>query len=197
MPTLILITGFARSGKDTFANGLAAAARRSDIGFFNYADGLKDAANKYLAWVGQISADEVDFHNDAFKTKHREVLVALGKMSRSIDVDVFAKMLTNDANDFHTGNLVESSLKDTVVITSDWRYLNEYKIAAAELGRIGWRIITVRIDTTGTLPANEEEALSIAAIGREMVTDYQYYFNANNAEAVRTEGKGLARILGL
>jgi tRNA uridine 5-carbamoylmethylation protein Kti12 len=197
MPTLILITGYARSGKDTFADGLASAARRSDIAFFNYADGLKDAANKYLAWVGQISPDEIDFHNDEFKAKNREVLVALGKMSRSIDVNVFARMLTNDAIDFHTGNLVESSLKDTVVISSDWRYLNEYKVAVAELSRIGWRIITVRIDTTGTLPANEEEALSIAAIAREMPTDYQYYFNANSAEAVKTEGKGLARILGL
>jgi hypothetical protein len=195
MPTLVLITGYARSGKDTFADGIAAGARRSDVGFFKFASGLKEGGNKYLEWVGQYSSSEFDFFHEEFKVKWRDVLVALGSMSRDLNPDVFAKMLTNDANDFLGDNLVENSLKDTLVIVSDWRYLNEYKVCVNEL--VGWRVVTVRVDTSTVLPANEEEGLSIAAINRQMTTDYQYYFHPNSAAAVLDEGKHLARTLGI
>jgi hypothetical protein len=197
MPTLVLITGYARSGKDTFALGIELAAKRSDVAHINYADGLKESANKFLEWVGLHDGDTMDFFDDDFKAKHRNVLVELGRFARSYDRDIFAKMLCGDAAEFHTEKRREQTLRDTLVVTSDWRYLNELKVAQRSLGADGWRIVTVRINTVGIEAANDEEGISIGEITRETVADYEYTFSQGSAACVEAEGRFLARTLGL
>jgi hypothetical protein len=197
MPTLVLITGYARSGKDTFATGILEAVRRSDAAQINFADGLKESANKFLEWVGLHDGDETDFFDDDYKTKHRHILVELGRFARSHDKDIFAKMLCDDATEFHIEKRREQTVRDTLVVVSDWRYLNELRVAERSLGADGWRIIKVRVDTVGTWAANEEEGLSIGEITRETAPDYSYVFAPGSANCILAEGRFLARTLGL
>ena len=197
MPTVVLITGFARSGKDTLAAGIIEGARRSDCAQINFADGLKESANKFLEWVGLLD-DETDFFDDDYKARNRNVLVELGRFARSHDKDIFAKMLCADADEFSRSKRREETLKDVLVVVSDWRYMNELRVVRERLGDgLGWRVVTVRVDTLGVYAANEEEGLSIGEITREHASDYGFVFAPGSAKAVEAEGRYLARTLGL
>jgi hypothetical protein len=78
---------------------------------------------------------------------------------------------------------------------TDWRYLNEYRRAKELMP--DFKVITVYIETAGLLPANEEEAKSIAEIKRELVWDYEFYFSPNSQDAILKQGAHFARTLNL
>lgn len=190
-PTLVLISGFARAGKDTFADGMVATAP-DDIFKESFATSLKDAADEYLTNLGIIneqSSDEKTFHDDAFKTKHRDVLVTMGRFARQLDQNVFARILCESALYYRENH------QATAVVVPDCRYPNEVTLPKAML--LDWRIVTVRITTTGAEPANEEEERSIFLLDREVIPDHFYAFGQFSAESVRTAGRDLARTLSL
>ena len=54
-PTLVLIAGFARAGKDTLANGLLEWSTRP-AEHINFADALKEAGNHFLDYL-QLDGD--------------------------------------------------------------------------------------------------------------------------------------------
>ena len=87
-PTLVLIAGFSRAGKDTLANGLMEWSERR-AAKVNFADPLKEFANAMLSYLHL----EGDFFNEEFKVKHRDFLVSTGKFARSLNQDVFAEHL--------------------------------------------------------------------------------------------------------
>ena len=89
--TIVLLSGYARSGKDTFAEGMIRYSQ--DIKRIAFADALKDAANDFSINLGL----SVNFHDDTVKATHRETLVALGRFARSIHKDVFVYNLTEAA----------------------------------------------------------------------------------------------------
>lgn len=193
-PTLILITGYARSGKDTLAEGLVRGASGAfPILRRNYADSLKAAANTFLQEVG-IFNEFVNFNNEAFKTKHRDILVALGAGARSVNASVFADILVEDCLAFEAD---QRDGRPPVVITSDWRYLNELYVARGRLEELGWRIVTVMVQTGGIEAANQEEGLSIGEIVRNIAPDYTYAFRPQSAYQIHVEGKQLAAKLAI
>ena len=184
--TVVLITGYARSGKDTLARGMMQAAK--DVGVIehlNFADSLKMGLNEMLAVFGQLSSD-ANFFDERFKSQHRDVLVAAGRFARSLDRNVFASVFCNRIKD---------GFNDSV-ICSDWRYLNELQVVRNDLGATH-RIVTVRVNTVGIEAANEEEGLSIGEITREVPIDYDYTFMPNSKTHIEAEGRELARRLGL
>jgi len=191
-PVLVLITGAARSGKDTLADGLISGAA-SPVHRLRFADPLKDAADDFMACLGLDRHGS--FLNDGFKSRHRSFLVSAGTFARSLDVDVFAYLLVRRAEAFAIG-VAPVGLRPVVVV-SDWRYLNELKVARSVLGTAGWRIVTVDVVTSGNMPANEEEALSLAEIRRDMVTDLSFVFAPDSAAAIKREGIELARSLAI
>ena len=87
-PTLVMIAGFSRAGKDTLANGLMEWSERRAYKV-NFADPLKECANAMLSYLHL----EGDFFNEEFKIKHRDFLVSTGKFARSLNQDVFAEHL--------------------------------------------------------------------------------------------------------
>lgn len=185
-PTIILLCGYARAGKDTFAEGMIEGAQSLEA--TSFATALKFAADSYLEQLALANKETGrTFWNEQFKVAHRDFLVTAGKFARSIDVDVFANALVNRVCHLQTTNIV----------VTDWRYLNEYAVISRELSRIGWRVVTVWLETIGTFAANEEEALTIAEIRRAMATDYEYFFRPSSKEAVKEMGKDLARSLQL
>jgi len=202
--TVILVSGFARAGKDTFADGLldrveqrqmsrTAASRVLDFYKTAFANSLKSAANNYLKQTDQLDTQAgIDFFDEQFKATNREVLVALGKMSRSLNRNIFAELTANRIarHDFW-------NTRDQVVVVPDWRYLNEYRVVADILVPLGWRVLTARVDTAGVDPANDEELQSLAEIRREVAIDFEYRFAFNSRDTVVDEGRNLADRLGL
>lgn len=206
--TVILVSGFARAGKDTFADGLLDRVDQRQIHRVNqsrpdtrglifyktsFAYSLKSAANEYLKSTEQHNPDlGLDFFDEQFKSTNRDVLVALGRMSRSLNRNIFAELTANRIarRDFWRRS-------DEVVVVPDWRYINELKVLTDILTPLGWRVLTVRIDTQGVEPANDEELQSLAEIRREVAVDFEYRFAFNSRDTVVDEGRNLADRLGL
>lgn len=183
-PTLVLISGYARAGKDTLASGILEWAKRATKKT-NFADYLKDAANDYLASL-QL---EGDFHNEPFKLKHRDFLVAAGRFARSVDRDIFAKNLA------HWVPLMagpDDQVAPETVVCSDWRYINELTVCQDVLWDLGWKVRTVYVETSGIEPANSEEADSIAAIRDAHSFDMEYVFRQNDRNSIMREGRDIA-----
>lgn len=191
-PTLILITGYARSGKDTLAEGIMSGiSTKSGWALkLNFADALKQAGNEYLHGLG-LDADGVDFFEDSFKARNRAFLVSAGTLARSINKDVFAIKFVEKCLSF------TASHGTGVVVSSDWRYLNELRVAEDHLLRLGWNIVTVEIRTAGLEPANEEEGLSIGEIIRQHSPALSLMFQPDRSQLIKAEGRNLARQIGL
>jgi hypothetical protein len=191
---LFLITGYARAGKDTLAEGIKAGARQRDVFHLNYADLLKEASNEYLRAVNEFAPGVADFRKESFKVANRGFLVEAGRLARSINIDVFAEAFVERCIKIAAIDY-KSHRKPCAFISSDWRYMNELSVAESILGQAGWKIITARIDTAGIGPANEEEGLSIGEITRNAYLHYQFTAAPNNADAIRRQGQTLAATL--
>ena len=179
--TIVLLSGYARSGKDTFAEGMTRYS--VDIKRIAYADALKDAANEYARNLGL----SVNFHEETFKAQHRDTLVAMGRFARSIHRDVFVFNLTEAAN----------RERGHVVVT-DCRYLNETIVTKQIMGEVrGWRVVHLHIETEGVGPANEEEAASIREMLEGTIPDQTYVFKPNSAVTIREVGASVAKHLQL
>lgn len=196
MNNVILITGYARAGKDTLADGMALAAK-GPVDHLNFADVLKTACDSYMQSLG-IGGSGVTstFKNEAFKVRHRDFLVAAGKFARSIDLDVFASAFTRQCQLVAKCN--NSIGVGTTFICSDWRYINELEVIENMLvGGQGWKLYKVMVRTTGLEAANEEEGRSIGQLIREVSFDAEFTFLAESRQSIINEGKSLARQLGI
>lgn len=192
--TVILISGYARAGKDTFADGMVSAIGDWKVWKRSFASTLKGAANEYLNNVGLYDEENgLSFNDEEFKVEHRDMLVSLGRFARSIDKDVFASALMRSY-----ATMIEAVRPNPIhLVVPDWRYLNELVVAKEWAEENGWRVVTVRIDRAGLYPANEEEALSLAEIRREHSCLHEYIFAEGQTEALKAAGRQLAAHLGL
>lgn len=183
-PMVILLSGYARAGKDTFARGLMQGAKTSTRRLA-FGDQLKEAADEFMFRLGLI---DNSFMEEAFKVEHRDILVTLGRFARSLDKDVFANALCDKAIETDTFHIV----------VTDCRYANEVKVVNANLGKLcGYSIIHIRIETEGVGPANEEERQSFEEMDRETPPDYIITFRENVGEAIVEHGAQWAKELNL
>lgn len=184
-PTLILIAGYARAGKDTLASGILEWCKRG-AAQVNFADPLKEAGNAYLEYLHLPG----DFFNEQFKIENREFLIAAGRLARSIDKDVFAKNLVNYLPFIGPD---ENGDEHDIVVCSDWRYTNEWLVAADTLLEHNWLLRTIYVETAGVGPANEEEAYSILDLRMNVTFDQEFYFKPNARQEIMAEGRRLAQ----
>ena len=187
-PTLVLISGFARAGKDTLAEGILEWSRRPSRKT-SFAAHLKDAANDFL-WSLNM---EGDFHNDAFKTKHRDVLVTLGKFARSLNPDIFAENLAH----YVPIQMTPDEVAPETVVCSAWRYLHAQRVGQSILWGLGWKVRTVYVSTAGVGPANDEELDSICEIKQFHSFDQEFVFAPNSRQCILAEGRHLAKTWNL
>jgi len=152
-PIIFLISGYARAGKDTYAEFIKKHVNK-DIYVYriNFADELKVVANEVLGSLGLKRHG--NFFDDAFKTANRPVLTAIGNMARSIDPDIFVKKF------IATFDCLNNGRAPAVYICSDWRYVNEYTYLVKHLDNKSY-IVPRYVRKLGSLPANEEEKESI------------------------------------
>jgi hypothetical protein len=187
-PTLVLISGFARAGKDTLAEGILEWSRRPSRKT-SFSAHLKDAANDFL-WSLNL---EGDFHNEAFKVKHRDLLVTMGKFARSMNPDVFAENLAH----FVPIQMGPDEVAPETVVVSDWRYINELRVSQSILWNLGWKVRTVYVATAGVGPANDEELDSICEIKQYHSFDQEFVFAPNSRQCILAEGRHLAKTWNL
>jgi hypothetical protein len=183
-PKVILLSGYARAGKDTFARGLMQGATTSTRRLA-FGDQLKEAADEFMFRLGLV---DNSFMEEAFKVEHRDILVTLGRFARSLDKEVFANALCDKAVETDTFHIV----------VTDCRYANEVKVVNANLGKLcGYSIVHIRIETEGVGPANEEERQSFEEMDRETPPDYIITFRENAGEAIVDSGAKWAKVLKL
>lgn len=154
-PTVFLITGYARAGKDTLADRIVDLTGARKVSF---ADSLKEAGNRFFTSLG---IESVDLKDTKDKVAHRDLLVAMGKAARSVDPDVFARHAAEKAR--------YSILAGRCVVIPDWRYENEHKVVHTLCYPAP--VVRVHILTSGVGPANEEEDNSIHQIMYNGVKD--------------------------
>ena len=183
-PTLVLVSGFARTGKTTLASGLLEWSTRP-AEHINMADSLKEAGNHFLDYLGL----EGDFMSEQFKVENRDALVAMGRFARRLDKDVFARHFANWCPVMKHHDQVAPE----TVVCSDWRYINELRVCQDILWEKGWKVRTVYVSTAGVGPANDEELDSIAEIRAAHLFDQEYIFKPNARQQIMSEGRILAK----
>ena len=161
---LIPISGFARAGKDSLADFIFDHLEEAEPSYsvitLKFADALKSDLEKAMAAVGV----EVDaFTEDTEKKKAlRPMLVAYGEYRRSLDPDVWVKKVMKEIGVWVNDTLDETDCTGSVILIPDMRYLNEYEKLKAMAEKHGWAFVPIYIERHGNLPANEQEAYSIA-----------------------------------
>jgi hypothetical protein len=181
----VLICGYARAGKDTFAKGIIAGASNR-VGRFAYADRLKRAL--------EVAADElgieVDYSDDAEKAIDRPLFVEFGKAMRRRDKDVFAKKLCLKLN---FDGLREMPSR----VVTDWRYVNEYEVAKRLCEQRGYKLHTVHIVRHGWKAANEEEEMNLQDILANVPMDETIFGTSGDEQSVYDHGVRIAKLWNL
>ena len=164
---IILISGYARSGKDSLANALTKELAHLEPVRVKFADVLKASLSVSLKRIG-LDVD-VFTEDNAAKQAIRPLLVEFGKFARSVDRDVFVRAAWKDICD-----LLENG--KSVVIVPDLRYVNEFNLISEWSESCGWVVTHLRIARMGNHAANDEELQSICSLPQ--------------ADAVRVFGEG-------
>lgn len=169
-PTVFLIGGFARAGKDTLADRIAALTGAAKVSF---ADDLKAATNRVFTSLG---IESVDLKGEHDKNRFRDLLVAAGKAARTVDPDVFAR---------HAGERARYNvLSGRCVVIPDWRYLNELNVVHRLVSPA--RVVTVLIEKVNNTAANDEEARTLCEIIDNVTIDQARLFANGDLAAIDT-----------
>lgn len=153
---IILISGYARSGKDTLANALTKELAHLEPVRVKFADPLKRAVQLVLKELGLGHIDAFT-EDEELKKILRPLMVEVGKCARAIDKDVFVKAAWRDIKDLFANG-------KNVAIVPDLRYFNEIELFKEWSDRNGWRLNHLRICRVGNGAANEEELHSICSL---------------------------------
>lgn len=148
-PKIILISGYARAGKDTFAEALIHPLTVAHRVSFAYE--LKEIANKTL-WM--LGLSHIDLHKDEDKVKYRDILIGIARTARKADPAIFARLACRKIDEIRNAG--------AHVVITDWRYANEHEYLCEKYG--AQNIVTVMVNKVGNMPAHEEEGESIAGI---------------------------------
>jgi hypothetical protein len=161
---VIPVAGFARSGKDTLANAIFDHLEESEPSYsvitLKFADALKADMEKSMKAVG-VKVDAFT-EDSAEKAKLRPMLVAYGEYRRSLDPDVWVKKVIKEIDVWVNETLEETDSTGSVILIPDLRYLNEYEKLEALCQQNDWAFVPIYIERHGNLPANDQEAESIA-----------------------------------
>lgn len=185
---LVLISGFARAGKDTLADAIERWCNKPKRKT-SFAEPLKAAGNEFLSALKL----EGDFNNEEFKSKHRAFLVAAGRFARSINIDIFAEMLCERVDDPLGDASWNHYTEPTTILVPDWRYVNEWRCCEEMLGCGGWSIRTVYVASEGVEAANSEELASILNLREQLSFDLELTFKMGDKMAFRDAGRILAQ----
>jgi thymidylate kinase len=178
---IILISGFARSGKDTLANAIMRQLMRQKRHphIVKFSDALKGTVQGALEAL-DLNGLDVFSESGADKIRTRPTLVAFAELCRSIDRDVFARITVEDISELFKG-----SEYPQFVIIADCRYENEDKLVrkfAKERGDI--EVTRIHIQREKNQAANTEEAESLKRLNDECVQYRIAMFEDGDIQAI-------------
>jgi hypothetical protein len=164
---IIGITGYARTGKDTLANGLKMILKNENIGCkkLSFAWALKKDLDYFLVSKTGISAFTEDKNQ---KELIRPLMVTYGSdIMRKIDPDYWIKCVRREIDEKH---------RNKIIIIPDVRFENESKWIKSE----GGKIILLRREINGILipPANDYEKENSGKA--EQYADSDYTWNSED-----------------
>lgn len=182
---IILISGYARSGKDSLANALEKHLAHREPVRVKFANVLKTALGVALQRIG-LDVD-VFTEDEQQKQAIRPLLVEFGKFARSVDKDVFVKAAWADiCSLFANGK--------GVVIVPDLRYANEINLISEWAAEEVWAVTHLRICRMGNQAANDEELHSINTLPSP---DAVRIFADGNVDGIADWAEELCRKPGL
>lgn len=183
---IILISGYARSGKDTLANDILweFVNQNRQAAITKFANALKAALQLALNDVG-LGHINVFTEDTREKELLRPLLVEFGKYCRAKDKNVFVNKTIEDVD------ALLAQGKEAVMI-SDCRYLNEAHLVR-QFGRAkGICVERVQIARVGTGPANEEEFQSIRELDFNDPGQEGWHFAEGDTDGIKAWAKRIA-----
>lgn len=153
MRYIILVSGFSKSGKDTFSDFLV----KHNYTKYAFADELKSyISEKYnidykLTLTQEGKNTKFNILNE--NVSIRDILIFEADNFRKINPDYYAIKVSEKIKMFDKIKDYRGELTSGIVI-SDFRYLNEYNFIKNEFKN--FKIITVRINRHDTSPVNSE-----------------------------------------
>lgn len=185
---IILISGFARSGKDTLANAIANQLTRQKRHphIIKFADSLKGTVQGALDALN-LNGFDVFTEVESEKKRIRPSLVAFGEFCRSVNSDVFVN---------YTIDEIKATLSGTefpqFIIIPDCRYTNEDKLIRAFAKQHGEvEVIRIHIQREGNNAANPEEQRSIDALNEASLNYRLALFDDGDLGAIDTYASNL------
>lgn len=183
---IILISGYAQSGKDTLANALVERLDEQQPVVTKFAHPLRMALAAALKEVG-LGHIDVWTEDPKLKEILRPLMVEFGKWCRARDKDVFVKATQRNVCDlFAQGK--------NIAIIPDLRYSNEV-IRFQEWAKAGheYRVNHLRIGRLGSLAANEEEFQSVKELMEVCPPDREMWFEPGDVLGIRNWATDLCR----
>jgi len=150
MRQVILVTGYARAGKDTFGSGLRACC--PSLVRVQFSAPLKEAASLAFSHFGQ----SIDFFDDAIKEqpRYREVLLAIGKAATEVQTGVFAEAAMENVKRFLG--------QGYNVVLTDWRRPIEYEMMRSGLASMpDVKVRAVHVCQTGQMASSPWEEQNV------------------------------------
>jgi hypothetical protein len=159
-PVVILISGKAGTGKDTYANALTLKLRDKGYNAIQdrFAFSVKQCAIDYFGWDGQ--KDE----------KGRKLLQDIGKIGRKYDPVLWPKTLIHRIDSHFDLAQID------ILVIADWRFPNEKNFF--EMTDL-FQIITVRIEAPNR-EIIDKESLAYIDVSEVALDDYEFDYNINN-----------------
>lgn len=177
MKVVLVVSGYAQAGKDTFADSLEAIdAGRHAPARFKFAEALRVATKRAFDYLGIAVSPWTE--NKAEKDRLRPLLVCLGEYARGQDEAVFANVLARE---------ITHALKadcDLAIVT-DLRYANEYAILSEMCKSEGHRLLWAHIVRSGNAPANDAEATSVQRLLDTHTPDGLYRAESGDLASVK------------
>ena len=162
MKVVLAVSGYAQSGKDTFADAVEKSiGDKFSCSRFKFAESLRKATSLALDYLGIKVSPWTEVKEK--KDKLRPVLVSLGEYARSENESVFAEFLAKEI-DYALNADCE------IAIITDMRYDNENSITEKLCLDKGYEYHRVHITRTENGPANEAEERSIAKLLQSQVS---------------------------
>ena len=150
---VLVLSGYARSGKDSLYDGLRSNDERFER--IAFADALKDDIDPFLRQHVGISAWTTD---NGEKAIIRPMLVAYGEAMRAVNADYWLNKGLDKVDEY----------SGRVYVFTDARYENEIFGIQKRFPTVSK---TIRIKREGNSPANNEEIVSFALIDSNIEFD--------------------------
>jgi len=142
MKQILLLSGYARSGKDSVANLL-----EEECGFrrFAFADALKEMVADITGIpVFLFHSLQKDTLIPGSSKTYRDLLIEVADQKRAIDPDIFSRLVG--------AQIVESNAERIVI--SDWRYKREESFLQSFLDPSIYRISRCRVVRSSIIPSD-------------------------------------------